>query len=140
MQPGKASEEDKALNEATLKALREQRGTNAAAKDFRIVFKNQDLNQFFDQVYGPTVGRTILRAQGLPQVQISVNTQSELDDAELVQMYDTILALNGITMIPTGEKFVTAVPVAQAMQERAAFSDQTADKYPEASQFVTHVV
>lgn len=140
VQPGKASEEDKALNESTLKALREQRGTNAAAKDFRIVFKNQDLNQFFDQVYGPTVGRTILRAQGLPQVQISVNTQSELDDAELVQMYDTILALNGITMIPTGEKFVTAVPVAQAMQEGAAFSDQTADKYPEASQFVTHVV
>jgi general secretion pathway protein D len=137
---GKATEEDKALNDATLKARREQRGTNVPPENVRIVLKNQDLNQFLDQEYGPTVHRTILRAQGLPQVQISVNTQSDLTDDELVQMYDTILALNGITMIPTGEKFVTAVPVAQALQEGAAFSNQPADKYPEASQFVTHVV
>ena len=137
---GKASEEEKAVNEATLKALREQRGTNASPDRVRVVFKNQELNPFLDLEYGPAVHRTVLRAQGLPQVQITVNTQTDLTDEELVQMYDTILALNGITMIPTGEKFVTAVPVAQALQEGAAFSNQPADQYPEASQFVTHVV
>lgn len=135
---GQPSEEDQATNEATLKALRESRGTNQPSDS--IVFKDQDLNVFLDQVYGPLVKRTVLRAQGLPQVKISIDTQTALTEEEEVQMWDTVLALNGITMIPQGEKFVTAVPVAQALQEGAKFSDKPADKYSEASQFVTHVV
>lgn len=93
-----------------------------------------------DQVYGPLVKRTVLRAQALPQVKISIDTQTTLTESEEVQMWDTVLALNGITMIPQGEKFVTAVPVAQALQEGAQFSNKPADQYAEASQFVTHVV
>ncbi|MCX6862396.1 MAG: hypothetical protein NT050_05810, partial [Verrucomicrobia bacterium] len=135
---GQPSEEDQAMNDATLKALRESRGTNQPGDS--IVFKDQDLNVFLDQVYGPLVKRTVLRAQGLPQVKISIDTQTTLTESEEVQMWDTVLALNGITMIPQGEKFVTAVPVAQALQEGAKFSDKPADQYAEASQFVTHVV
>ncbi len=135
---GQPSEEDQAINDATLKALRESRGTNQPSDS--IVFKDQDLNVFLDQVYGPLVKRTVLRAQGLPQVKISIDTQTALTEDEEVQMWDTVLALNGITMIPQGEKFVTAVPVAQALQEGAKFSNKPADQYAEASQFVTHVV
>ncbi|MSU33095.1 MAG: hypothetical protein EXS25_10665 [Pedosphaera sp.] len=135
----KAAEEDKALNDLTVKSLKGLRGTNTSPDQVQIKFKNMDLNQFLDQVYGPAVHRTVLRAQSLPQVQINVNTQTDLTEEEQVQMYDTILALNGITMIPTGSKFVTAVVAAQAMQEGAAFSNQSSEKYPEASQFVTHV-
>lgn len=135
---GQPSEEDQAINDATLKALRENRGTNQPSDS--IVFKDQDLNVFLDQVYGPLVKRTVLRAQGLPQVKISIDTQTALSEDEEVQMWDTVLALNGITMIPQGEKFVTAVLVAQALQEGAKFSNKPADQYAEASQFVTHVV
>ena len=135
---GQPSEEDQAMNDATIKALRESRGTNQPGDS--IVFKDQDLNVFLDQVYGPLVKRTVLRAQGLPQVKISIDTQTTLTESEEVQMWDTVLALNGITMIPQGEKFVTAVPVAQALQEGAKFSNKPADQYAEASQFVTHVV
>lgn len=135
---GQPSEEDQAVNDATLKALRESRGTNQPSDS--IVFKDQDLNVFLDQVYGPLVKRTVLRAQGLPQVKISIDTQTTLTEDEEVQMWDTVLALNGITMIPQGEKFVTAVPVAQALQEGARFSNKPANQYAEASQFVTHVV
>ncbi len=135
---GQPSEEDQAINEATLKSLRESRGTNQPSDS--IVFKDQDINIFLDQVYGPLVKRTVLRAQGLPQVKISIDTQTALTEEEEVQMWDTVLALNGITMIPQGDKFVTAVPVAQALQEGAKFSDKPADQYAEASQFVTHVV
>ena len=126
------------MNDATIKALRESRGTNQPGDS--IVFKDQDLNVFLDQVYGPLVQRTVLRAQALPQVKISIDTQTTLTESEEVQMWDTVLALNGITMIPQGEKFVTAVPVAQALQEGAQFSNKPADQYAEASQFVTHVV
>ena len=135
---GQPSEEDQAINDATLKALRERGGTNEPSDS--IVFKDQDLNVFLDQVYGPLVRRTVLRAQGLPQVRISIDTQTTLTEQEEVQMWDTVLALNGITMIPQGEKFVTAVPVAQALQEGARFSNKPSDQYAEASQFVTHVV
>ena len=135
---GQPSEEDQAMNDATIKALRESRGTNQPGDS--IVFKDQDLNVFLDQVYGPLVQRTVLRAQGLPQIKISIDTQTTLTESEEVQMWDTVLALNGITMIPQGEKFVTAVPVAQALQEGAKFSNISADQYAEASQFVTHVV
>lgn len=135
---GQPSEEDQAMNDATIKALRESRGINQPGDS--IVFKDQDLNVFLDQVYGPLVKRTVLRAQGLPQVKISIDTQTTLTEGEEVQMWDTVLALNGITMIPQGEKFVTAVPVAQALQEGAKFSNKPADQYAEASQFVTHVV
>jgi len=98
------------MNDATIKALRESRGTNQPGDS--IVFKDQDLNVFLDQVYGPLVQRTVLRAQALPQVKISIDTQTTLTESEEVQMWDTVLALNGITMIPQGEKFVTAVLVA----------------------------
>ncbi|MFM7805329.1 MAG: secretin N-terminal domain-containing protein, partial [Verrucomicrobiota bacterium] len=135
---GQPSEEDQAINDATLKALRERGGTNQPSDS--IVFKDQDLNVFLDQVYGPLVRRTVLRAQGLPQVRISIDTQTTLTESEEVQMWDTVLALKGITMIPQGEKFVTAVPVAQALQEGARFSNMPSDQYAEASQFVTHVV
>ena len=135
---GQPSEEDQAMNDATIKALRESRGTNQPGDS--IVFKDQELNVFLDQVYGPLVQRTVLRAQGLPQVRISIDTQTTLTEDEEVQMWDTVLALNGITMIPQGEKFVTAVPVAQALQEGGKFSNKPADQYAEASQFVTHVV
>ena len=135
---GQPSEEDQAMNDATIKALRESRGTNQPGDS--IVFKDQELNVFLDQVYGPLVQRTVLRAQGLPQVKISIDTQTTLTEDEEVQMWDTVLALNGITMIPQGEKFVTAVPVAQALQEGSKFSNKPADQYAEASQFVTHVV
>jgi hypothetical protein len=87
----------------TIKALRESRGTNQPGDS--IVFKDQELNVFLDQVYGPLVQRTVLRAQGLPQVKISIDTQTTLTEDEEVQMWDTVLALNGITMIHQGEKF-----------------------------------
>jgi general secretion pathway protein D len=97
------------------------------------------MNQFLDE-YSVASGRIVLRGTGLPQAQIDFNARMKLTPEERVQMYDTILALNGVTMIPTGDKAVLAVPTAQAMQEGGAFSRATnSAAYPEASQFVTHI-
>ncbi len=103
-------------------------------------FKKMPLNQFLDE-YAAASGRTVLKGTGLPQAEIDFNAQTKLTAVERLQMYDTILALNGVTMIPTGEKAVLAVPTAQAMLEGGAFSRTTnSAAYPEASQFVTHIV
>ncbi|MFM7816739.1 MAG: secretin N-terminal domain-containing protein [Verrucomicrobiota bacterium] len=105
-----------------------------------INFKNMPLDQFLDE-YAVISRRTVLRAANLPlTAQVNFRPSTTLTPEERLQMYDTILALNGITMIPTGEKAVLAVPSQQALQEGAAFSNNKPEEYAEASQFVTHVI
>ncbi len=105
-----------------------------------VTFKNMPLEQFLEE-YATISGRTVLRGASLPlTTQVNFKPASPLSLEERLQMYDTILALNGITMIPTGEKAVLAVPSQQALQEGAAFSDRKVEEYAEASQFVTHVI
>ena len=105
-----------------------------------INFKNMPLDQFLDE-YAVIARRTVLRGASLPLTsQINFRPASPLTNEERLQMYDTILALNGITMIPTGDKAVLAVPSTQALQEGAAFSAKKSEDYSEASQFVTTVV
>ena len=116
-------------------------GVDGGADDPVLSFKQMPLPQFLD-VYATASGRIVLKANNLPATPIDFNAKDvKLSPEETVQMYDTILALNGVTMIPTGEKSVLAVPTAQAMQEGGAFSRSTnSAAYPEASQFVTHIV
>ncbi|HWQ91264.1 MAG TPA: secretin N-terminal domain-containing protein, partial [Clostridia bacterium] len=104
-----------------------------------INFPATDLNQVL-QIYAELVNRTILRPTTLPAPTITLKTQTPLTRAEARQAFDAVLALNGITMIDVGDKFVKAVPQAQANQEAARFNKLTADQLPELGQYVTHVV
>lgn len=90
--------------------------------------------------YAELSGRTILRPSALPDTPITLKTQTDLTVAEALEALDSVLALNNITMIPIGEKFVTAVPSNQALQEAPAFSTADAEELPEASQYITKIV
>jgi general secretion pathway protein D len=106
-------------------------------------FSKMPLDQFLKDIYQPACGRVVLRGQNLPQqtpIDLNIPEGLTLNAEERLQIYDTILALNGVTTIPTGEKAVLAVPANQAMQEGGAFSNKEGSDYSEASQFVTHVV
>ncbi len=103
-----------------------------------INFQGVDVDQVLD-VYARYVGRTLLRA-GLPQAKIILTTETPLSKDEVVQALQGVLALNGIALIPIGDKFVKAVPVAQASQEGAAFNTQSAAQLPDVGQYVTHIV
>ena len=97
------------------------------------------LDQFFD-LYSQLSGRTILRPYQLPGQGITLKAQTDLTKRGSVEAMDGALALNSITMIPIGEKFVKAVPSTQAMQEGAPLSALTASEMPLAEQFITRVV
>ncbi len=114
-------------------------GADQIVKSGTIRFQNADLYQVLD-FYAELVGRTIIRPAALPNSPISIKAQSDLSKLEAVQALDSVLALNGISIIPTGEKFLTVVPTAQANQEAAAFSTAMAKDLPEASQYLTKVV
>ena len=104
-----------------------------------INFPATDLNQVL-QIYSELVNRTVLRPANLGAPVITLKTQTPLTKQEAIQAFDAVLAMNGITMINVGDKFVKAVPTAGANQEGAAFSRLEAGQLPELGQYVTHVV
>jgi len=59
---------------------------------------------------------------------------------EVIQALQGVLALNGIALINVGDKFVKAVPAAQAGQEAAAFNEGTGAQLPDVGQYVTYIV
>jgi len=91
-------------------------------------------------VYAELTGRTVLRPTALPAASITLKNQQELSREEAIQALESVLALNGITMIDVGDKFVSAVPTQQALTEGAAFSKEEAKDLAELGQFVTKVV
>ena len=100
---------------------------------------NMPLEQFLE-IYANYVNRTILRAAALPNLNVTLQAQTPLTVVEAIQAMDSVLSLNGYTTIPVGEKFVTFVPSANALQEGAAFSIiDSAEELPEANQYITHI-
>ena len=103
-----------------------------------INFQGVDVDQVLD-VYARYVGRTLLRA-GLPQAKIVLRTETSLTRSEVIQALQGVLALNGIALINVGDRFVKAVPAAQAGQEAAAFNEGTAAQLPDVGQYITYIV
>ena len=80
------------------------------AYDFN--FEGVDVNQVLE-VYAQLVGRTLLRA-GLPGAQIILKTQTKLTKSEAIQALQAVLALNNISLVNIGDKFVKVLPSDQA--------------------------
>jgi general secretion pathway protein D len=104
-----------------------------------IKFNEADLSQVLE-IYQELTGRTVLKPNSLAPAKISIRTQTPLTRAEAVQALDSILSMNGITMVPQGEKFVKAVQEAQAGQAGQQFNNIDPNKLPEAGTFVTQVI
>jgi general secretion pathway protein D len=92
------------------------------------------------QIYANLVERTILRPSNLPATTITLETQTDLTKAEAIQALDAVLALNGISMINVGKKFVKAVPASEAGSAGAPVESVGSDELPELGQYVSHVV
>jgi general secretion pathway protein D len=104
-----------------------------------IDFASADIGQVLT-IYAKLVNRTILRPATLPQASIVLKTQTELTRLEAIQALDAVLALNGISMINVSDKFVKALPLAQANAAGAPISTNAADNLPELGSYVTHIV
>src|ERR1017187_6557901 len=104
-----------------------------------IDFRSADLTQVLD-IYSMMVNRTILRPATLPAPTITLTTRGQLTMREGIQALEAVLALNGITMINMGDKFVKAMPEAQGNTAGGRFDTKSAALLPELGQYVTHVV
>ena len=102
---------------------------------------NQPLEQVME-LYAEVTGRTVLRspAVNFDLIKLTLNTKTPLTEREFLQAIDSLLALNQIAVIATGEKFLTVVPMAAALQEGAAFNTNSVGDLPEASQYITKII
>ncbi|HEY3861880.1 MAG TPA: secretin N-terminal domain-containing protein [Verrucomicrobiae bacterium] len=116
--------------------------TNEPA-DITYNFPGVPVEQLLD-VYADLVGRTILRAnsgQGaVPKdATITLKTENKLTRTEAIQALETILGMNGITIVNIGEKFAKVSTEAQAPHEGGAISTN-ASGIPESGKMVTQIV
>jgi general secretion pathway protein D len=105
-----------------------------------IQFNSAPLGQIFS-LYSQLTGRTVLRPDALPAQQtITIEVQSDLTRAEAIQALNSVLGLNGISMIPKGEKFVIAQISTTAHLEGAELSQRTPEEIAGSDHFITQIV
>lgn len=104
-----------------------------------IKFQDADITQVLE-VYQELTGRTVMRPNNLPQTKVTIRSQTPLTRKEAIQALDSILSLNGVSMVPQGEKFVKAVPSTQAGQEGREFNRLDRADLPESGSLVSQVV
>jgi serine/threonine protein kinase len=80
-----------------------------------INFQNVDLEQVL-KIYGALSRRTVVQGS-LPAVNLNLRSETPLTRIESLQLFDCVLAANGIAMVLSGENAVKAVPVATAAGE-----------------------
>lgn len=66
------------------------------------------------QIYGEFVGRNVLRPATLPDAKIVLNQTTPLTKLEVVRAIEAALALNNVSVVNVGDKFVTVVPTADS--------------------------
>jgi len=100
---------------------------------------NMDIASVFE-LYSEFSGRIVVKNSQINAGTLTLKVPIPLTRLEAVQTLDAALAQNGITMIPFSDKWVKAVPAANAGAEGAAMYEGKASNLPEAEQFVTQVI
>jgi len=103
-----------------------------------INFQGVDASQVL-KIYSQLVGRTLLRAS-LPESKIILETQTPLTKTETIQALQAVLALNGISVINIGDKFVKVLGSDQANTAAGVIDTNTAANLPNLGSYVTHIV
>jgi general secretion pathway protein D len=112
-------------------------GTNEVAA-YQYNFQGVDVSQVLD-IYAGLVNRTLLHAGAVPG-SIILKTQSPLTKSEAIQALEAVLAMNGISVVPIGEKFAKVVPSGEALGAGGAVNNADAADLPNLGSFETHIV
>jgi len=105
----------------------------------KLKLADADLDQVLN-LYQEVSARTVIRGANLPQVKISLRNQTPLNRVETLELLDTTLVQNGITMVLVGDASVKAVPNSQAGLETPPTFDARAEDLPDSSSYMTCTV
>ena len=114
----------------------------AAALQFdtgKLNLADADLEQILG-LYQEVSERTVIRGANLPQVKISLRNPTPLTRVGTLQLLDTTLAQNGVTMVLVGDMQVKAVPNGDARSETPPTIDPVATELPDSDSYMTCTV
>ena len=103
---------------------------NAAALDMVLQYYCSELT-----------GRTLLPAPNI-NATITLRSQTELTIPEAIQAIKTVLAMNNVTLVDVGAKFVKAVPITAAQQEGLTIETNMGYQvsHPETDELISEVI
>lgn len=78
--------------------------------------------------YAQKTGKTLLRAPNLPKVDIKLRSQGDLTLEEYLQAIESVLTMNGIALLPVGDKFLRVVPAKEARQQAMKIKGEVAEE------------
>ena len=91
------------------------------------------------EFYGRLTGRAVIQAPNI-QGQIWFSSAGALTVGEAIQALDTVLAINGIAVVPMGEKFLKVVQIATAKQEGLPVGVGDGRRLPHADGIITQII
>jgi len=89
-------------------------------------------------IYAKLVNRTVLRGP-LPDAKIILHTTTELTKSELIQAIEAVLAINNISVIKVGDKFLKVLPSEQANTAGAELDRSGSTNLPDLGSYITHI-
>jgi len=110
------------------------------------IYSKDDINikgallKEFLAIYQDASGRTVIYPTTLGGLTLSVRNQTPVTRIQALQLFDTVLAQNGIAMILSGDNAVKAVPIAMAAQEAGPIIDLPADQLPDSGSYMVRIV
>jgi len=77
--------------------------------ELRLKFVGAPVDMLLD-AYAEQTGRTLLLAPGLPAVNVTLSSQTDLSQQEYLEAIEKVLSMHGIAIIREGETFLRVVP------------------------------
>jgi len=90
------------------------------------------------EIYAQLVNRTLLHA-ALPDAKIVLKTQTPLTKTEAIQALQAVLAMNNISLVNIGDKFVKVVQSDQANSAAGEIDRSGSTNLPNLGTYVTHI-
>jgi general secretion pathway protein D len=118
----------------------------SAEKDANVVFSRNlkfnsaPLDLILDD-YSLVTGLTLLRAPGLPKINVTLKSQVPLSYDEYLQAIEAVLSMNGIGLMETGDNFVKVVPVKNLLNTAPEIRESLPDRpFEENDEIINQII
>ena len=102
--------------------------------------KDAPLDALLD-MYSQVTGRTMIKAPGVNATFPNIKVKEKLTKAEMLQVMDSLLSMNNISLVPLGSRFFRVVQIDKASTEGMAIqTEPPEDGYPESDALVSQLI
>ena len=102
--------------------------------------KDAPLDALLD-MYSQVTGRTMIKAPGVNATFPNIKVKEKLTKREMLQVMDSLLSMNNISLVPLGDMFYRVVPIDKASTEGMAIQESVPEAgYPESDALVSQLI